>query len=194
VMAKLADSLYWRRLAADLLAGELDPGGWVDAGEGRRWRQPNISSLSRVRGKLGSDPLRMLFEHVAGPVGAEGAPGRVVLRAARHLRAHPGGPELPVARPGPRRSRDGRAHTVARLRQLRPQAGEGAARRHVPRAAEPGPQGRGPPVTVRVIEYTVPEGGGEESSEVFCLVTDLHDPDEYPAPAVHVPEGQHQGL
>ena len=53
VMTKLADGLYHQRRAADLLEGHLDPGGWVDAGEGRRWRQPNISSLSRGRGKLG---------------------------------------------------------------------------------------------------------------------------------------------
>ena len=41
----------------------------------------------------------------------------------------------------------------------------------------------GPPVTVRVIENTVhtPEGGGEQSSEMFCLVTDLFDVEEYPA-------------
>jgi hypothetical protein len=41
----------------------------------------------------------------------------------------------------------------------------------------------GPAITVRVIEYTVhttPEGGTEESSEVFCLVTDLLDIDTYP--------------
>ena len=29
----------------------------------------------RGRGKLGSDPVRMLFEQVAGPTGADGAPG-----------------------------------------------------------------------------------------------------------------------
>ena len=75
VMAKLADGLYHRRRGADLLAGQLDPDGWVDAGAGRRWRPPNISSLSRGRGKLGADPLHMLFEQVAGPVGADGAPG-----------------------------------------------------------------------------------------------------------------------
>jgi Insertion element 4 transposase N-terminal/Transposase DDE domain len=75
VMVKLADGLYYRRRGADLLAGRLDPDGWVDAGDGRRWRPPNISSLSRARGKLGADPLRMLFEHVAGPVGADGAVG-----------------------------------------------------------------------------------------------------------------------
>jgi hypothetical protein len=42
-----------QRRAADLLSGQLDPDGWVEAGEGRRWRQPNISSMSRGRGKLG---------------------------------------------------------------------------------------------------------------------------------------------
>jgi hypothetical protein len=42
----------------------------------------------------------------------------------------------------------------------------------------------GPVITVRVIEYTVrtaAEDGGEETSEVFCLVTDLLDVEEYPA-------------
>jgi hypothetical protein len=43
----------------------------------------------------------------------------------------------------------------------------------------------GPPVTVRVIEYTVrtapAAGGQEETSEVFALVTDLLDVEEYPA-------------
>jgi hypothetical protein len=42
----------------------------------------------------------------------------------------------------------------------------------------------GPPITVRVIEYTVhttPQDGGEESSELFCLVTDLLDIEAYPA-------------
>jgi hypothetical protein len=75
VMIKLADGLYHRRRGEDLLAGQLDPDGWVDAGDGRRWRPPNISSLSRARGKLGADPLRMLFEQVAGPAGADGAAG-----------------------------------------------------------------------------------------------------------------------
>jgi hypothetical protein len=75
VMARLADGLYHQRRAADLLAGELDPDGWVDAGQGRRWRQPNISSLSRGRGRLGPDPVRMLFEEVAGATGEDGAAG-----------------------------------------------------------------------------------------------------------------------
>ena len=42
----------------------------------------------------------------------------------------------------------------------------------------------GPAITVRVIEYTVhtaAEDGGEETSEVFCLVTSLLDPEEHPA-------------
>ena len=76
VMTKLADGLYHQRRAAGLLAGQqLDPGGWVDAGQGRRWKPPNISSLSRGRGKLGPAPVRFLFEQVAGLIGDEGAPG-----------------------------------------------------------------------------------------------------------------------
>ena len=76
VMTKLADGLYHQRRAGELLDGrQMDPGGWVDAGQGRRWRQPNISSLSRGRGKLGPAPVRFLFEQVAGPIGEDGAPG-----------------------------------------------------------------------------------------------------------------------
>lgn len=40
-------------------------------------------------------------------------------------------------------------------------------------------------ITVRVIEYavhTTAGDGGEDTSEVFCLVTDLPDVEEYPAP------------
>ena len=44
-------------------------------GQGRRWRPPNISSLCAGAGRLGADPLHMLFEQVAGPTGADGAPG-----------------------------------------------------------------------------------------------------------------------
>jgi len=47
----------------------------VDAGAGRRWPIPNISSLARARGRLGADPLHMLFDAVAGLVGAAQAPG-----------------------------------------------------------------------------------------------------------------------
>ena len=47
VMVKLVDALYHRRRGQQLLEGVLDPDGWVDAGAGRRWRPPNISSLAR---------------------------------------------------------------------------------------------------------------------------------------------------
>src|SRR4051794_34396402 len=75
VMVKLVDGLYHRRRGQQLLDGVLDPAGWVDAGQGRRWRPPNISSLSRARARLGADPLHMLFDQVAGPVGADDADG-----------------------------------------------------------------------------------------------------------------------
>src|SRR3954453_1132272 len=72
---RVVEALYHRRRGQQLLDGVLDPEGWVDAGEGRRWRPPNISSLSRARTRLGADPLHMLFEQVAGPVGAPDAAG-----------------------------------------------------------------------------------------------------------------------
>lgn len=75
VMVKLVDALYHRRRGQQLLDGVLDPDGWVEAGAGRRWRPPNISSLARARTRLGADPLHMLFDEVAGPVGADGAAG-----------------------------------------------------------------------------------------------------------------------
>jgi Insertion element 4 transposase N-terminal/Transposase DDE domain len=71
VMVKLVDALYHRRRGQELLEGVWDPDGWVDAGEGRRWRPPNISSLARARTRLGADPLHMLFDEVAGPVGGD---------------------------------------------------------------------------------------------------------------------------
>jgi len=67
-------------------------GAWRTAGReagaggaGGRGAGPSadISLLSRGRGKLGADPVRTLFEHVAGPAGEDGAPGDVLLRAAR---------------------------------------------------------------------------------------------------------------
>ena len=256
VMAKLADGLYHRRRAGDLLAGQLDPDGWVDAGQGRRWRQPNISSLSRGRGKLGSDPLRMLFEHVAGPVGADGAPG-VWCCGLRVISIDGSTTDVPdeeknaafFGRPS-NQSRDGafpQVRWVAAAESgtgaltgaafgpytageqplaldLLPCFGPGmliladrnflswplaravlATGAHILWRAsasftlkpvkvladgtylaelKPPRTSDGPPVTVRVIEYTVrtaPEGGGEESSEVFCLVTSLLDVAEYPA-------------
>jgi len=257
VMAKLADGLYHQRRGADLLAGELDPGGWVDAGQGRRWRQPNISSLSRGRGKLGSDPVRMLFEQVAGPTGADGAPGvfccglRVVSmdgsttdvpdsgknvaffgRPSNQSRegafpqvrwvvaAESGTGSLLGAAMGPYRSAEqplaldllgcfgpgmlvladrkflswslARAFLATGARILWRASASFALRpvKVLPDGTylaelKPPRKSDGPVITVRVIEYTVrtvPEdGAGEESSEVFCLVTDLLDTEEYPA-------------
>jgi len=256
VMAKLADGLYHRRRGEDLLAGQLDPDGWVDAGAGRRWRQPNISSLARGRGKLGSDPVGMLFEHAAGPVGADGAPGvfccglRVVSMDGSTTDV-PDGEENDAffSRPS-NASRDGafpQVRWVAAAESatgsllgaafgaygtgeqslsldLLPAFGPGmliladrnflswsparavlATGAHILWRASASfalrpvkvlqdgtylaelkpPRKSGVlPVTVRVIEYTVhtaAEDGGEESSEVFCLVASLLDTEQYPA-------------
>ena len=256
VMAKLTDGLYCQRRGADLLAGRLAPGGRVDAGGGRRWWLPNISSLSRGRGKLGADPVRMLFEHVAGPTGADGAPGvfccglRVVsmdgsvtdvpdstknaaffgrpsnqcrdgaFPQARWVAAAESGTgsllgaaigrytdaEQPLAAdllgcfgPGMLVLADRKflswaaaraflatgAHLLWRasasftLKPVQVLAdGTYLAELKPPRKKD------GPAVTVRVIEYTVHTtagDGGEQTSEVFCLVTDLLDVEEYPA-------------
>jgi hypothetical protein len=59
VLAKLMDGLGHSRRGADL--DERPP--------------PNVSSLARARAKLGPDPLRLLFEQLAGPVGSAGEPG-----------------------------------------------------------------------------------------------------------------------
>src|SRR5512144_1511247 len=85
VMTKLVESLYHRRRAEVFLAtgrldaGRLDAGRRIEAGtdrgRARTWQQPNISSLSRARAKLGPDPVRHLFEQVAGPVAAPEAEG-----------------------------------------------------------------------------------------------------------------------
>jgi hypothetical protein len=257
VMAKLADGLYHQRRGADLLAGQLDPGGWVDAGGGRRWKQPNISSLSRGRGKLGADPVRMLFEQVAGPTGADGAPGvfccglRVVsmdgsttdVPDSRENAEHFGRPSnqsrdgafpqvrwvaaaesgtgsLLGAAMGPYRTAEQplaldllgcfgpgmlvladrkflswslartflatgahilwRASASFTLKPVKALAdGTYLAELKPPRKSD------GPVLTVRVIQYTVhpapADGGAEESSEVFALVTSLLDIEEYPA-------------
>jgi hypothetical protein len=80
VMTKLVDGLYWRRRAELVVAGQITVrqrsiAAGVDRGRVRTWAQPNISSLSRARAKLGPDPVRLLFERVAGPVGAPEAVG-----------------------------------------------------------------------------------------------------------------------
>src|SRR6266516_2541221 len=257
VMAKLADGLYHQRRGADLLAGRLDPAGWVDAGDGRRWKQPNISSLSRGRGKLGPDPVRALFEQVAGPTGADDAAG-VFCCGLRVISIDGSTTDVPdgeendafFGRPS-NQSRDGALPQVRWVAAAESGTGSllGAAMGPYRTAEQPlaldllgcfGPgmlvladrkflswslareflatgahilwrasaafalkpvkvladgtylaelkpprKSDGPPLLVRVIEYTVhtaPEdGGGEENSEVFCLVTSLLDPQEYPA-------------
>ena len=260
VMVKLADGLYYQRRAGDLLAGQpLDPDGWIDAGQGRRWKPPDISSLSRGRGKLGPAPVRFLFEQVAGPIGDAGAPEvfccghRVVSidgstsdvpdskandehfgRPSNQARdgafpqvrwlaaAESGTGSLLGASLGPYRdSEQARARDLLEQECFGPgmlvladrkflswalareflatgahilwRASASFALKPVKVLADgtylaqltPPRKKDGPPLTVRVIEYTVrttPEdGGGEETSELFCLVTDLLDPGEYPA-------------
>src|SRR3954462_9949685 len=269
VMVKLVDALYHRRRGEQLLGGVLDPDGWVEAGDGRRWRPPNISSLSRARTRLGADPLHMLFDEGAGPVGAPDAAGvfccglRVVSmdgsttdvpdskanaeyfgrpsNATRDgafpqvrwiVAAESGTGALIGATLGPYTvgeqtlardllpafcaqmlvlaDRNFLCHTLARdvlatgahilwrasaSLTLTPLAvladGSHLAPLHPRRKAD------GPPITVRVIEYTVHtrpiKGGGagagsadedtsdEDTSELFCLVTDLLDPEAHPA-------------
>ena len=267
VMVKLVDALYHRRRGEQLLGGVLDPDGWVEAGDGRRWRPPNISSLSRARTRLGADPLHMLFDEVAGPVGgsaADGAAGvfccglRVVSmdgsttdvpdsKANAEYFGRPSNATRDGAFPQVRwivaaesgtgaligatlgaytvgeqtlardllpafcaqmlvlADRNFLCHTLARdvlatgahilwrasaSFTLTPIAvladGSYLAQLHPRRKAD------GPPITVRVVEYTVHtsplNGGGagagsddEDTSELFCLVTDLLEPETYPA-------------
>jgi hypothetical protein len=256
VMIKLVDALYHRRRGQQLLDGVLDPHGWVDAGAGRRWRPPNISSLARARTKLGADPLHMLFDSVAGPVGGPYAAGVFCcgLRVSRWTAATdvPNSTENAehFGRPS-NATRDGAfpqvrwivaaesgtgaligaaqgPYTVGEqtlARDLLPAFGEdmlvladrnflshtlardvlascahilwraSASFRLTPvevladgtylAVLHPRRKADGPPITVRVIEYTVhsraPGSDTEDTSEVFALVTDLLDPEAYPA-------------
>jgi hypothetical protein len=256
VMAKLADGLYHQRRGADLLAGQLDADGWADAGGGRRWRQPNISSLSRGRGKLGADPVRMLFEHVAGPTGEDGAPGvsccglRVVSLDGSVTDVPDSGKNAAFFGRPSNQSREGAFPQARWVAAAESGTGSllGAAIGRYTDAGQPlaadllgcfGPgmvvladrkflswslaraflatgahilwrasasfalkpvkaladgtylaelkpprKKDGPAITVRVIEYTVhttADDGTGAASEVFCLVTDLLDVEEYPA-------------
>ena len=257
VMTKLADGLYHQRRAADLLERRLDPDGWVDGGNGRRWRQPDISNLARGRAKLGPGPLHNVFLRVKGPAGEEGDPGvfccglRVVSvdgsvtdvpdskanaghfgRPSSQARdgaypqirwvaaAESGTGSLLGAALGPYTAgeqslaldlleclgpgmivladRNFLSWSLARavlatgthvlwrapasfaLKPVKVLAdGTCLAELRPPRKKD------GPAVTVRVIEYTVhtapADGGQATASELFCLVTDLLDPQEYPA-------------
>jgi len=257
VMTKLADGLYHQRRAADLLEGHLDPDGWVDGGDGRRWRQPNISNLSRGRAKLGPGPLCNLFTQVKGPTGEEGDPG-VFCCGLRIVSVDGSVTDVPDSKANDehfgRPSNQTRDGAFAQVRWVAAaESGTGSllgaalgpytageqtlaldllecfgpgmvvladrnflswslARDVLATGArilwrvsasfalkpvkvladgtylaelKPPRKKDGPPVTVRVIEYTVhtaPAAGGQaKTSEVFCLVTDLLDPEQYPA-------------
>ena len=67
----------FRRLGADLLEGRPATGmrAAMPGRDGKRARLPKSSSLSRGRAKLGPGVHRHPFEQVAGPLGADGAPG-----------------------------------------------------------------------------------------------------------------------
>jgi Insertion element 4 transposase N-terminal/Transposase DDE domain len=265
VLSKLVDGLYHRRRGRQLLAGVLDPAGWVDAGQGRRWRPPNISNLARARARLGADPLHMLFDAVAGPVGGspDGSAGDpvpgVFCCGLRVVSIDGSTSDLPdtkenaayFSRPS-NATRDGAFPQVRWLaaaesgtgallgatfgpytvgeqtlaRDLLPALGPDmlvladrnflshalardvlATGAHILWRASasftltptrvladgmylaelhPARKADGPPITVRVIEYTVHTSpadsvGEEQTSEVFALVTDLLDPEAYPA-------------
>jgi Insertion element 4 transposase N-terminal/Transposase DDE domain len=47
---------------------------WVQGGWGS-WRVPSTGSITKARARLGPEPLRLLFERVAGPVGTAGMAG-----------------------------------------------------------------------------------------------------------------------
>ena len=150
VMTKLADGLYHQRRAGDLLAGQqLDPGGWVDAGGGRRWKPPNISSLSRGRGKLGPAPLRFLFLQVAGPTGDEGTPGvfccglRVVSMTGQPRTCRTARPTTSSSAARPTRPGTGRSRRSGGWRRRSP--GPGAC--WAPRSAPTGTPSRRWPAT-----------------------------------------------
>ena len=250
-----------QRLARIAVHDRYRPLRWraasVDAGAGRRWRPPNISSLSRARDKLGADPLHMLFEHAAGLVAADGAAG-VSCCGLRVISVDGSTTDVPDSPPNVaffgRPSTAGRDGAFPQVRwvaaaesgtgslagaafgpyttgeqalalDLLPCFGPGmlvladrnflswslardvlATGAHILWRAsasftlkparvlpdgtylaelKPPRKADGPPIAVRVIEYTVhttAQGdGGETSSEVFCLVTDLLDAEEHPA-------------
>jgi len=269
VLSKLVDGLYHRRRGQQLLDGVLDPAGWVDTGQGRRWRPPNISNLARARARLGADPLHMLFDAVAGPVGgspddAAGDPVAGVFCCGLRVVSIDGSTsDLPDTKENAEyfsrpcnATRDGAFPQVRWL--VAAESGTGAllgatfgpytvgeqtlardllaalgpdmvvlcdrnflshtlARDVLATGAHilwrasasftltpiavladgsylavlhPARKSDGPPITVRVIEYTVHtspadggggDGGTEDSSEVFALVTDLLDVEAFPA-------------
>ncbi|MCK9879134.1 IS4 family transposase [Frankia sp. Ag45/Mut15] len=244
VLARLTSGLHFQRRAAALAAGE--PGG---AG----WSLPASPSLGEARARIGSDPVRMLFEHAAGPVGVAGQTG-VFLHGLRLVQidgstcdlpdteknrvffAGPSNAGGPAPFPKVRWVIAAEAATGALLgasfgpwttgepalaRDLLAHLGPGmltladrnflshrlasevvATGAHLLWRAKanftlapvrvlddgsylaeltPARTRDGPPLTVRVIEYTVHSttADGPTSSELFCLVTDLLDPEEW---------------
>ena len=117
VMAKLADSLYHQRRGADLLAGVLDPGGWVDAGQAMAAAE-HLLAVPRARQARpgpGADAVRAgggadgrgrgtgcLLLRAAGRVSWTG-PRRTCRTAARTSRS-PGGRRTSPGRARSRRS------------------------------------------------------------------------------------------
>jgi hypothetical protein len=75
VLNKLVAGLYFQRRAEALVAGRAPDGSWSP---------PTQSSLVKARPRVGPEPLRMLFERVAGPLSEPGQAG-VYLRDLRMI-------------------------------------------------------------------------------------------------------------
>src|SRR6187397_889447 len=90
VMVKLVDALYHRRRGEQLLGGVLDPDGWVEAGDGRRWRPPNISLAVAGADPVGGRPVAHAVRRGRRPGRRPGRGRGVLLRAAGgvHGRLH----------------------------------------------------------------------------------------------------------
>src|SRR4029450_2822890 len=82
VMVKLVDALYHRRRGQQLLDGVVDPDGWVEAGDGRRWRAPNISSLAQGPAPVGGRSAAHAVRAGRRPGRRPGRGRGVLLRAA----------------------------------------------------------------------------------------------------------------
>jgi hypothetical protein len=69
-LALHADGSY-----ADVLGLMADGLSWADCDDGGPVRLPSKSGISQARERLGSEPVRALFERVARPLAVEGTPG-----------------------------------------------------------------------------------------------------------------------
>src|SRR5690349_3341045 len=90
VMVKLVDALYHRRRGQQLLDGVLDPAGWVDAGEGRRWRPPNIPGPNPAGRRPAAHAVRRGRRPGRRPRRGGGV---LLLAAGRWRRRRHGGPD-----------------------------------------------------------------------------------------------------